>query len=693
MKPEKLFALLLIFEFALIPISANSQAIQELNLSIENTPDGSIQVSWQEPENAAVYYIYKSSTPYPATAEEWALVKTIARGTESTVLTTEADRAFYGISYDPIPQNFVYLSGGTFHNGTSNVTISPFCIGKYEVTQADYQAVTGVNPSQFSGNPNHPVDKIHWYRAIMYCNLRSIQESLTPCYSYGSNGTNMDNWPFGWQSSNSSHTEISCDWSANGYRLPTEMEWMFAAKGGNQSLGFSYSGSNDIDEVAWYSQNSSGATHAVGTKVPNELGTYDMAGNIHEWCWDIQASYPSGEFTDPTGAANGTKRVTRGGSWGSNASSATNSSRSSEYPAYCNARLGFRVVKAIPWTPIAAGAMFDPPAGIYSEAISLVISSATEDSNICYTTDGSTPSESSMLYTGPFIIDETSTIRAKVFKEGWNPANTESAAFTIGTVSNEMIFIQGGTFNVVGDDGEPTNYNVSLSSYYLSRLEISQTEYQSVMNTNPSFFIGNPDGPVETVTWFNTIEYCNRRSIQESLTPCYTYRTYGTNPDDWPSDWSQWANHIGIVFNRTVNGYRLPTEMEWMYAAKGGQESPASAYYPWSGTIHGHELVNYAWHSENNTPNGAKQVGTRRANQIGIYDMGGNVSEWCWNIMGTYPYATQTNPTGPLSGSYRVFRGGGYDAGIYDCTVYKRYYGDAPVADSRIGFRICRTAP
>ena len=248
----------------------------------------------------------------------------------------------------PPPANFVLVQAGTFHNGTSNVTLSYFYIDKYEVTQASYQAVMGTNPSQFSGYPNRPVEQVSWFNAIEYCNRRSIQEGLTPCYSYSSYGTNPANWPGGWNSTSSNHTNVSCNWTANGYRLPTEMEWMFAAKGGNQSQGYTYSGSNTIGDVAWYSSNSGSRTHDVGEKTANELGTFDMSGNVREWVWDIYGSYPSGSQTNPTGANSGSKRVVRGGDWGGLASYCTVSVRGNYYATGSNFFSdiqGFRVVR------------------------------------------------------------------------------------------------------------------------------------------------------------------------------------------------------------------------------------------------------------------------------------------------------------------------------------------------------------
>ncbi|PKN78289.1 MAG: transcriptional regulator [Candidatus Cloacimonetes bacterium HGW-Cloacimonetes-1] len=249
----------------------------------------------------------------------------------------------------PLPANFVLVAGGTFSNGTSNVTVSSFYMDKYELTQAGYQAVMGSNPATGYGvGSNYPVYSVSWFKAIEYCNRRSINEGLTPCYSYSSYGTNPANWPAGWNTSNTNHTNVACNWTANGYRLPTEMEWQFAARGGNQTHNYTYSGSNDVNTVAWYYSNSGSTTHTVGTKVPNELGLYDMSGNVWEWNWDIYGSYPSGSQTNPTGAASGSYRVLRGGGWYYNASYCPVSARSYDYAAGSNYIIGFRCVRVSP---------------------------------------------------------------------------------------------------------------------------------------------------------------------------------------------------------------------------------------------------------------------------------------------------------------------------------------------------------
>ena len=249
------------------------------------------------------------------------------------------------------PVGFIKVEGGTFNNGTSNVTLSTFYLDRIEITQGEYLAVMAADPSNFAGADSLklPVEQTTWFNAIEYCNRRSMQENLTPCYSYKVGeieyGTNPNAWPPGWSGTASNHTNFSCNWTANGYRLPTEMEWMFAARGGNSTHNYTYSGSPTIGDVAWYYDNAGSTTHPVATKNANELQLFDMSGNVWEWCWDIYGAYPSGAQTDPHGPSSGTYRVERGGGWNIYASYCTVSFRNYLSATYGNINVGFRVCR------------------------------------------------------------------------------------------------------------------------------------------------------------------------------------------------------------------------------------------------------------------------------------------------------------------------------------------------------------
>jgi len=204
--------------------------------------------------------------------------------------------------------------------------VSDFYIGKYEVTQKEWTEIMGKNLSNWKGD-NLPVEKVSWYDAVKFCNKKSDKEGLTRCYS-------------------GSGTNTKCNFSANGYRLPTEAEWEYSARGGNKSKGYKYSGSHNIGSVAWYNDNSGRKTHKVGTKQPNELGIYDMSGNVREWCNDWYESYSSSSQTNPRGASSGSDRVLRGGSWDSYASCCRVAFRYYSYPDRSDYLIGFRLSRS-----------------------------------------------------------------------------------------------------------------------------------------------------------------------------------------------------------------------------------------------------------------------------------------------------------------------------------------------------------
>ena len=221
--------------------------------------------------------------------------------------------------------NMVSVEGGTFMMGATQeqlsdadsdekpahkVTLSSYSIGETEVTQELWQAVMGSNPSHFTGNLQRPVEQVSW---------DDCQEFITKLNQL----------------------------TGEHFRLPTEAEWEFAARGGSKSQGYKYAGSNTISDVAWYEDNSGSTTHAVATKSPNELGLYDMSGNVWEWCQDWHGSYSSGAQTNPTGPTSGSHRVLRGGGWDYSARYCRVSYRYYYSPSYRSYNFGLRLALGV----------------------------------------------------------------------------------------------------------------------------------------------------------------------------------------------------------------------------------------------------------------------------------------------------------------------------------------------------------
>ncbi|MBN1969922.1 MAG: SUMF1/EgtB/PvdO family nonheme iron enzyme [Candidatus Delongbacteria bacterium] len=239
-----------------------------------------------------------------------------------------------------IPDNMVLVESGEFEMGDTfgdgedyekpvhKVFVDSFLIGKYPVTQKEYKDIIGRNPSEYKGE-DFPVETVSWYDAVEFYNKKSIKEGLTPCYS-------------------GSGKNIKCDFSSKGYRMPTEAEWEYAARGGDMSRGYKYSGSSELDAVGWYEKNSNFGGHLVGQKKPNELGIYDMSGNVWEWCWDWfgENYYENSPANNPLGLATGFYRVIRGGSWPYSPANCRVSNRSLVNPDYSRNLIGFRLLRS-----------------------------------------------------------------------------------------------------------------------------------------------------------------------------------------------------------------------------------------------------------------------------------------------------------------------------------------------------------
>jgi len=278
----------------------------------------------------------------------WSLALVLAGGCREAAhsLPKPAD----GQSPDALPREIatttgaamVLVPGGEFMMGSDasvdsvhvrKVSVGSFCMDKYEVTQELYEKITGKNPSRHK-DPKNPVERIRWREAIAFCNQRSAAEwpkPLRPCYD-----------PKTWR----------CDFSADGYRLPTEAEWEYACRGGTTGAYSFGDDARDLQGHAWFKANAGRKTHPVGQLRPNPLGLFDMTGNVAEWCndWYGRDYYAEGPPADPHGPPKGEKRVMRGGGFKSPAEDCASAARNADDPGYSDACVasddcGFRCVR------------------------------------------------------------------------------------------------------------------------------------------------------------------------------------------------------------------------------------------------------------------------------------------------------------------------------------------------------------
>ena len=295
---SRLKTFLLAFAAAMVALPSMAQGV------VVFQKDGTRVVYPYEAIDSIVTYNYGETPPAGGGSSDNGNGSTPAFDGEDKVFTVN------GVSF-----TMIAVTGGTFQMGydydnyekiVQQVTLSDYYIGETEVTQELWSAVMGSNPSNFTGNMQRPVEMVSW----------------DDCQTFISRLNQL---------------------TGENFRLPTEAQWEYAARGGNKSNWYTYSGSNGIYEVAWYWDNSDRTTHPVKTKAPNELGIYDMSGNVWEWCSDWYGPYSISPQTDPTGPATGYSRVIRGGSCGNGASLCRVSDRYDRTPADPSDILGLRL--------------------------------------------------------------------------------------------------------------------------------------------------------------------------------------------------------------------------------------------------------------------------------------------------------------------------------------------------------------
>jgi formylglycine-generating enzyme required for sulfatase activity len=498
----------------------------------------------------------------PTTAGNYTFTIKVASGGYSDEVEVDFEIAAPPVNY----AEMIAVQGGTLpaSSGLGNQTVATFQIGKYETTWEEWQTVrtyaiaNGYDLTAIGNGAasTHPVQMVNWYDVVKWCNAKSQMEGLTPAYTL--NGTTYK----------TGEVVPTVSSAANGYRLPSEKEWEWAARGGVSSRNFTYSGSNTLYEVGWTAESNYmiSGTKAVGTLAGNELGIYDMSGNVWEWCEDV--AYTS-------------RRRFRGGSWNYSASSAAVAFRNYFNPVSRDGNNGFRLAR---------------------------------------------------------------------------------------NVVGAMVTVQGGTLPASSGLGNQTVATFQIGKYETTWEEWQTVRTYAIANGYDLTAVGNGTAsthPVQTVTWYDVVKWSNAKSQMEGLTPVYTVNgtTYKTG-------------RSAPTVNSAANGYRLPSEKEWEWAARGGL---SSGNYTYSGS---NTVSEVAWTSVNNTPSGTKAVGTKAANELGIYDMSGNVWEWCGDVAYT-----------SANTSYRRLRGGSWSNYAVNAAVASRGYYESPTYRLyALGFRLGRNA-
>ena len=671
------------------------------------------------------------------------------------------------ITVNDVTFNMVFVQGGTFMMGAASddkqaevdekpahqVTLSDYYIAQTEVTQALWEAVMQDNPSANKASGNHPVENILWNDCRLFVQKLNELTGLT-------------------------------------FRLPTEAEWEYAARGGKRSCGYKYAGSNDINEVAWYEDNCT-ASQPVAQKKPNELGLYDMSGNVYEFCYDWYAPYTAVAQTNPIGPSSSPKnmRTVRGGGWArQNTGNGVRYCRTTNRGYHNNTRSiysGLRLVLqeadivtlTVNSTPSTAKVGFyarrfeykrtsnsitadkgsevmyqvtDVDAGYLSQgkSFSRLQNDTTLNINLLPfsegkwgTIDNSAFSKTEDYYIGrsgefasttawdyyvlPVVEGETYRVRA-IAGQGaplWFLATSApdlatetrpnkvvcsdndgicayiAEEFTVpagasylivnarqdkkmivekklpdsvlvvtinDTLSFNMIFVQGGTFMMGAADNdleaqanEKPAHLVTLSDFYMAQTELTQELWRTLMGTTL------------TQHW----EAHNRPQTplagEGDLYPMYKINI---------ADCQQFIDTLNKL---TGLRFRLPTEAEWEYAARGGIYNHG---YKYPG---GNDLDSLAWYDQNSNDE-THPVALKQPNELGIYDMAGNVWEWVSDWYATYSPEPQINPVGPTSGTHNIIRGGSRSTtfGASNCRVSARRAQDLSNARTFIGLRL-----
>ena len=512
-----------------------------------------------------------------------------------------------------VKMEFVLICPGSFTMGSDfghsdekpvhKVTLTqPFYLGKYEVTQEQWEKVMGANPSAFKG-ANLPVENVSWDDCQPF--LAALQKK-----------------------------------AGRKFALPTEAQWEYACHAGTTTLFSCGDDEASLAEHAWFANNSDLRTHPVGQKKPNAWGLYDMHGNVFEWCADRYSElYPSGDATDPLGAASGDRRVIRGGAWLYIPDNLRSADRGFSPPDYRVNEYGLRCVMLAETTSTGAearqAAEAQVAAALETQAKENMAKAALLVARLdAVVAEGNRfPAEGILAQLGNLIPGDPrlAAMGNKVAALAWPKGNL---VVDLGDgVTMEFVLIRPGSFTMGSDksqfpDERPAHQVTIARPFYLGKYEVTQKQWEAFMSQNLSTFKEGPqrpDGskhPVENVSWLLCQSFLAK--LKEKLK--------------------------GYEF-------RLPTEAEWEYACRAGTTSD---YNFGDG---GDALGDYAWYGSNSGGQ-THPVGGKKPNAWGLYDMYGNVWEWCQDWYGPYSGQAVSDPMGPSkpsSGVGRVVRGGAWN--------------------------------
>lgn len=523
--------------------------------------------------------------------------------------------------------NMVEVEGGSFMSIHSlQVALSPFAIGQTEVTQALWEAVMGSNPSYFNGDskpggPDNPVEEVSW----------------DDCQEFIAKLNEM---------------------TGRTFRLPSEAEWEFAARGGNYSHGYKFAGSDDKDEVAWHRNNSGHRTHPVAELLPNELGLYDMSGNVEEYCQDGWGNnyFCSNPLTNPILPTTDGEYVACGGSWNFTGPLVSSVPASSAWPAR-----GLRLAMGEPAydTPLSLSKYErDIKDGLF-DVVTIAGGSGLYQVN-CDNNDALTVSHKDTTIrldaievgTANVTVCDLTTGEQATVAVTLNPSEFVMEKFTVGDEKFAMIKVDGGTFLMgatpeqepeATDDERPV-HEVTLSSFFIGQTEVTVGLWKAVMG------------------------YC----------PIPSYLPEHNHDPRMPArliSWDDCQEFIAKLNEMTGRTFRMPTEAEWEFAARGGNYSHG---YKYAGSDNLDDVAQSTFFVRTSSPN-----------ELGLYEMSGSMWEWCQDWFGPYGSEPLVNPVGPESGTYRVIRGGSYlwtDPTI--CRVSYRTGIDPATDNSNIDLRL-----